>query len=103
VNSSHHQVGGQQQRRTPGIGHHCGIVADPNFARWGLSSRRSLESSLQGSDYLEFTRNGSANIGTQITSRGVSSGASARATRPAWLGSNHAPCLAFNPLSTDYY
>jgi hypothetical protein len=103
VNSSHHQVGGQQQRRTTGIGHHCGIVADPNFARRGRSPRRSLESSLQGSDYLEFIRIGSADIGTKVTPRGGISGASAGATRPTWLGSNHASCLAFNPLSTDYY
>jgi hypothetical protein len=55
VNASHHQVSGQQQRSTPGIGHNCSIVADPNLARRGGSSRRSLESSMQGRDYLEFT------------------------------------------------
>jgi hypothetical protein len=80
-----------------------GIVADPYLARRGRPSRCGLESRLQGSNYLEFTCRGSTGIPTGINTSGVSPETGARTTRPAWFGSNHAPCLAFNPRSTVYY
>jgi hypothetical protein len=42
-------------------------------------------------------------IPTCIAASGVSTGTGTCWARLAWFGSNHAPCLAFDPLSTDYY
>jgi hypothetical protein len=45
----------------------------------------------------------SAAVAIAIATNGVCTGTGAYTTLPAWFGSNHAPCLAFKPLFTDYY